>query len=231
MPLTGKILTILLLTFFLIYPGLSQPRENVLIILDCSMSMDEEIAGQIKLDIAKNVIRRVLSEIPPDVKVGLRVYGHKRDRVRGLVGLDKCEVSELLVPIGQGNAGRIIQEVSRLKPVGMTPICYSLEQAQNFDFTNLPGKKRIILVSDGMETCYGNPCSLAVELVRKNRDISIDVIGFDVSSDRSVLNNLRCVALVTRGNFYVADSPEEFLQGMKESFSVSTDVQGAILNK
>ncbi len=209
----------------------SQPTENVLIILDCSMSMDEKIRGQKKIDIAKNVIKRVLSEIPPDVNVGLRVYGHKRDAVKGFLGIDKCEVSELLVPVSPGNRALIYRELTRLRPVGWTPICYSLTEASDYDFINLTGKKRIILVSDGMETCSGNPCELAVELVRENSDIAIDVIGFDLSADPSVISNLRCVALATRGKFYNVGNPEEFLRSMQQIFSISRDVQGRILGE
>jgi len=227
-----KKLTLLLVSFiFCISMAFSEQRENVLIILDCSLSMEDEINGQRKIDIAKNTISTVLSEIPPTVNVGLRVYGHKRDKLKGFLGIDKCEISDLLVPVGQNNRQVISQELSKLEPVGWTPICYSLEQASTYDFSNMPGKKRIILVSDGMETCSGSPCELAVDLVRKNSDISIDVIGFDVSSEPSVISNLRCVALATRGKFYTADDPEQFLRSLKQSFSVSREVEGRILGK
>lgn len=227
-----KNLILTLLCLLILTPSaISQPRENVLIILDCSLSMDEEIQGQRKIDIAKNVIKQVLSELPSDVNVGLRVYGHERDIVTSFLGIDKCEVSELLVPIMPNSRQRIYQELTKLKPVGMTPICYSMEQASNFDFPNVSGKKRIILVSDGMETCSGDPCDTAVELIRRKSDIAIDVIGFDVSSDPSIISNLKCVALATRGKFYAVDSPEDFLKSMRESFSVSRDVQGRIIVK
>lgn len=175
-----KIIVLFLLTIlFCTGTAFANPvHENVLLILDCSLSMEDEINGQRKIDIAKNVIKTVLSEIPPDANIGLRVYGHKKDTLKSILGIDKCEVSELLVPIGPNNRQIIFQELLKLKPVGWTPICYSLEQASTYDFTDLPGKKRIILVSDGMETCSGSPCELAVELVRKNADVSIDVIGF-----------------------------------------------------
>ena len=224
-----NLITFLAIIVF-ICPAYSLQRENVLIILDCSLSMEEKINGQRKIDIAKNVINNVLFEIPANVNLGLRVYGHKRDALRGFFGFDKCEVSELLVPVGPNSRQRISQALSALEPVGWTPICYSLEQAVSYDFTRLPGKKRIILVSDGMETCSGNPCELAVDMVRRNADVAIDVIGFDVSADPATISNLRCVALSTRGKFYAADNPEEFLRSLQESFSVSTEVQGKLLH-
>jgi len=208
----------------------SSHRENVLIILDCSLSMEDDIDGERKIDVAKDVINRVLTEIPRNVHVGLRVYGHKSSMVKSFLGLDECEVSELLVPIG-ANRHRISRALSELKPVGMTPICYSIDQSVKYDFTGLPGKKRIILVSDGMENCNGSPCEFAVELVKRNVDVAIDVIGFDLSSNPSAMKHLRCAALVTKGKFYTADNPEEFLRSMQQSFSVSTEVQGKILSE
>lgn len=224
---------LLLLLCFIIFAGsaLAAPQENLLIILDCSLSMEEEINGQSKIDIAKNSIKTVLSETPPHVNIGLRVYGHKKDALRSIIGIDTCEVSELIVPIAVNNRQLIFEQLKKLRPVGWTPICYSLEQASINDFINLQGRKRIILVSDGMETCSGNPCKLAVELIRKNPDITIDVIGFDVSSDPSVISNLKCVALATHGKFYAADNPDQFLKSLKQSFSFSREVQSRVIGK
>ncbi len=206
-------------------------RENILIILDCSLSMEDEIDGIRKLDIAKDVITKVLGQIPGNVMVGLRVYGHKAGLVNSLFGVDECEASELLVPINPNNHHRIAAALSKLSPVGMTPICYSIDQSVRYDFTGLSGKKRIILVSDGMENCNGSPCEFAVELVKKNVDVSIDVIGFDLLSNPSAMKHLRCAALVTKGKFYTADNPEEFLRSLQQIFSVTKDVQGTILKK
>lgn len=207
----------------------SPERENVLIILDCSLSMEDEVDGRRKIDIAKEVINKVLTQISGNVMVGLRVYGHERSLIKSFMGVDECEVSELLVPIRPNNSGKISRALSELRPTGMTPICYSIEQSVKYDFTGLPGKKRIILVSDGMENCNGSPCEFAVELVKKNVDVSIDVIGFDLSSNPSAMKHLRCAALVTKGKFYTADSTAEFLKSLRESFKVRKDVQGKIL--
>jgi hypothetical protein len=209
--------------------GVENSTENILLILDCSGSMSETMGGRVKINAAKDVINKVLTQIPNDRNVGLRVYGHKNDLLKSIVGFSDCKASELLVPIGINNRSRISQALSRLNPVGMTPICYSLDQSVKFDFTGMPGKKRIILVSDGMETCNGSPCNFAVDLVKRNPDVTIDVIGLDLASNPSAQKHLKCAALVTHGKFYTADSPDEFLKSLQRSFGVSKDVQGVIL--
>lgn len=201
-------------------------HESVLIILDSSYSMEDEINGERKVDMAKRVINQVLSKLSPGVWVGLRVYGHKT----GFLGFNACRASELKVAIGPNNQSLISNELNKIKPVGMTPITYSIEQAIDNDFINLSGKKRIILVSDGMETCDGSPCDYALDLVRKKIDFKIDVVGLDLS-DTDAVNQLKCTALSTKGKFYAASNAQELSDSLSKSLNTRTEVQGKILNK
>src|SRR5271156_1445044 len=82
--------------------------QNVLIILDASDSMNERLDGKPKIQLAKEVVINTLHTLPPNVNVGLRVYGHKLGTggfvTHGPFGGvfyegDACRQSELLVPI------------------------------------------------------------------------------------------------------------------------------------
>lgn len=208
-------------------PQKVKKSENVLIILDCSYSMEDDINGMRKIDIARGVINEVLKHVSGDVNVGLRVYGH----TKSLFGLSDCKATELLVPIAPNTQNAVFACMKKLNPVGWTPICYSLEQAIQKDFTQPFGKKRIILVSDGMETCGGSPCDFAVNLMKTRKDISIDVIGFDLASEPEAISQLKCVALATHGKFYTADNSYEFTESLKNSLRVKKEVQGEIFLK
>lgn len=59
-------------------------RENVLVILDCSYSMDDEVRGKRKIDIARNVINDVLGELPKNMNMGFRVYGQEDGGLFGM---------------------------------------------------------------------------------------------------------------------------------------------------
>jgi Ca-activated chloride channel family protein len=202
-------------------------NQNILIILDCSYSMDDKIDGQRKIDIAKTVINNVLEELPKNINVGLRVYGHQD----GFLFFDGCKATELLVPVASGTQNIITEKMKKLDAVGWTPICYSFEQAINNDFSGMDGKKRIILVSDGMETCGGDPCQFAVDLMKKRTDITIDVIGFNIESDPEAVSQLKCVALATYGKFYTANNASQFTDSLKRSLNVQEKVQGKIFVK
>lgn len=202
-------------------------RENILIILDCSYSMDDEIHGERKIQIARNVINDVLTEIPKNINMGLRVYGHKC----GFFSFDGCKATDLLVPIGFKTQNIISAKLKNLDAVGWTPICYSLDQAIKNDFKNGIEKKRIILVSDGMETCGGDPCQFAIDLMKKRTDITIDVIGFDISSEPEAISQLKCTALATHGKFFTANNAAEFTENLKKTLNVTKEVQGEIFSK
>ena len=203
-------------------------RENVLVILDCSYSMDDKVRGNRKIDIARDVINDVLGQLPKNINMGFRVYGQADG---GLFGLDGCKATELLVPIGNKTQNAISAQLKNLDAVGWTPICYSLDQAINNDFTRIRGRKRIILVSDGMDTCGGNPCDFAIDLMKRRTDVTIDVIGFDISSEPEAISQLKCTALATHGKFYTANNAAEFTKSLKNSLNVQKEVEGKIFTK
>ncbi|MFA6989022.1 MAG: VWA domain-containing protein [Candidatus Gastranaerophilaceae bacterium] len=201
--------------------------DKTLIIMDSSGSMSEKINGKSKILIAKMTLDNVLSQIAPDINLGLRVYGHKF----GLLGFDACRASELVVPIGPNNIQKIKKEAYKLEPTGASPIIYSIQQALDIDFPMAgAGNKRIILISDGMETCGGSPCEYAVDLVRRGIDLKIDVVGFDLN-DKEAISQLKCVALSTKGKFYSANDESELKNSLTDSLNVSKEVQGKVYIK
>lgn len=205
-------------------PAISEGPQNVLIILDSSYSMEEKIAGERKIDVAKRVVRNTLKQISPDIRVGLRVYGHKI----GMMGIYPCRKTELLVPIAFNTTNEIIRRLGGIQPTGQTPIAYTLITAANNDFVGINGPKRIVLVSDGMETCDGDPCKTAVDMVRQGVDLKIDVVGFDLK-DPAAINQLKCIALSTEGKFYTADTEAALAKGLRNSFQFKKNVEGMII--
>ncbi len=197
--------------------------EHVLIILDASYSMSEPLQGkETKMAVAKRTILQVLQNVPPHVNVGLRVYGNSAN------SLTACRATDLLVPIGPNNRNLVSSKLIGVKPTGATPISHTLIKSVREDFANLPGKKSIILVSDGIETCGANPCDVAVNMVRNGVDIKMNVVGFGIH-DMAANRQLKCIALSTFGKFYNANTAAELANSLNNSLSVQTEVQGQIL--
>jgi Mg-chelatase subunit ChlD len=203
---------------------------NILFLLDCSLSMKEKMKDHTqKIEAAKQVLQKALARIPGDVNTGLRVFGQGNSRSMFGIFMNDCEQTALLVPLGQGNRRAIIDQVRYIRAFGMTPLTYALEQSAKSDFANTSGKKVIILISDGADTCGGDPCRLIRMLPAYGIRIKIDVVGLDLKHDRVARQQLNCITESSGGKYYDANSSEQFIGGVTES--VNTAISGRVLPK
>ena len=185
--------------------------DKLLFVVDFSNSMGEYLEHKTKVNQVKEMMRKILPQISPDTKIGVRVYGHNCN----LLAFNACRSSELLVPLNTNNSLQINNAISKLRPRGMTPITYSLKQGVNKDLKDQEGIKHIILLTDGGENCDESPCDYAIELMKNRRDIKIDVIAFNVH-DSNDLDQLKCVADVTSAKFIEANTNAELIRSMEE---------------
>lgn len=202
----------------------TQEDERILFIMDFSNSMTEPLEGSRKLDLMLKTMEEILPKINPATRVGLRVYGHKM----GFTPMEACRASTLVTPINMNNSDNIAQALNKTKPKGMTPITYSLKQAIKYDFMGFSGKKHIILLTDGGENCDESPCKFVMDLIRIRRDVSIDVIAFNIK-DQDDLEQLQCTALVTSGKFYNAQTAAELVNSFTNSISGVKNVEAKIV--
>jgi hypothetical protein len=132
-------------------------------ILDASGSMLEQMDGQRKIDIAKEVLAAKAGQLPSTTNVGLRAYGH---RIPYTDTEASCRDIELLVPLRGGSRDNIIERLPDLEAQGMTPLSEAVKQSvEDFDHADPSRQNSVILISDGEETCGGDPCAMADELV------------------------------------------------------------------
>ena len=161
--------------------------DKLLFVVDFSNSMGEYLEHKTKVNQVKSMMTKVLPQISPETKVGIRVYGHTCN----VIAYNACRSSELLVPLKENNADRISTAISKLRPRGMTPITYSLKQAVKKDFAGMDGVKHIILLTDGGENCDESPCDYSIELVKTRKDIK---------NRKATINDNEYVSEVARKN-------------------------------
>ena len=164
-----------------------QPTENVLFILDTSTSMDESFEDATKLDVAKRILLELVDTIPNGMKVGFRSFGG-------------CGRSKLLVPVGPLNRAEMKTQIQDLQSGGATPLAYVLEKARE-DLDEVSGSKVLVLVSDGMETCQGDPIAAARTLVASGYDLRVQVVGYDVAQYQAAREQLKKIAEVSGGMY------------------------------
>ncbi len=200
----------------------------VLLVLDVSGSMSEaDPSGVTKMQAAQAALIQSLDSLPANAQVGLRVYGAGND---GFGASGACEDTELVHPVTTLDKPGLTQAINSFSPRGDTPIAYSLTQAMAD--VGSSGKRHIILVSDGEETCDPDPCRTVGELTANN-DVQIDTIGFGVQD--LAREQLSCIAEAGGGTYYDAADAQALAASLESlgartarPFTISgTPVRGA----
>jgi Ca-activated chloride channel homolog len=159
-------------------------KTRILFVLDGSGSMNATWSGdKSRMDVAKEILSRLVDSlrVNPNLELALRVYGHRFTRQA-----NNCEDSKLEVPFGIKNHNLIITKIKEINAKGTTPITYSVLQAAK-DFPANPGYRNIlILITDGVESCGGDPCSVSVELQRKGVFLRPYIIGLGVQGGKAL---------------------------------------------
>lgn len=173
-------------------------------VVDSSGSMRAPLQGRAKLDIAKEVLCDVALKLPPEVRAGLAAYGHRNPR--------DCQDVEILIPPGSDDRLKLTECVNALAPVGMTPITLALTktaeslQARNCETT-------IILLTDGLETCGGNPLELVRKLKQANLRFVLHVVGYDINDNEK--QTLLDLAKAGAGRYFSATDTASLLAALE----------------
>jgi Ca-activated chloride channel family protein len=191
-------------------------RKNILIILDASGSMSASTpSGKSRMDVAKEAIASYLDILPPDASVGLVAYSAK-----GFRG-DSCSQIQVVSDIQKLNKTRLTTAVNALKESGLTPMAASVKFTAKI-FEKYPeDDNHIILISDGEESCSGNPIQEVYDIRSGKGRPRVDVIGLCVSGNTA--KQLKCMAEVAAGRYHSAENAEDLKKAMEESFTSSRD--------
>ena len=188
-------------------PAQPADRNSLVFILDASGSMAAKSGGTTKMEAAKQVMIQLVGDLPPGVRAGLMAYGHRRK--------NDCGDVELLVPVEPLSKDRFTQTIKALQPLGQTPISDSIRQAADV-LKGIPGRKAVILVSDGEETCKQDPCRVAADLKKADIDLKVHVVGFGLDTP-AAKKQLQCVASATGGTYAEAGNAAELKSKISEA--------------
>ena len=198
-------------------PVISLNDRAVEVVVDASRSMWGQINGEAKMTIAKEILQDVSYWFPEDLDLALRAYGSTSPSAN-----NNCADSALLVPFADYNREPIRGAIGGLRPLGQTPIAYALNQAAR-DFGSLQSDRAVVLVTDGIESCGGDPVQAARDL--SVQGITVHVIGFGLgnAADEDAAS-LRAVANASSGRYVVAGSAEELKAALAETVATSFSV-------
>lgn len=174
----------------------AQEGRSIALILDASGSMNAKLAGGgTRIEAAKAAVGSFVEKLDANTRIALRVYGHQSPRKE-----HNCKDTELVVVFAPAAASRdaILAKTGAVQAQGYTPISYVLQLAAT-DIAGEPDQRTIVLVSDGKETCEGDPCAVAKALAEADTKLVVHTIGFNV--DVAARYQLQCIAKVARGTY------------------------------
>lgn len=176
-------------------------EPEVVIVVDGSGSMNDPFAGgSSRIDQSRRSIRSVVDGLPPGIDVGLVDFQ----------GCDKVRRDRFYA---DNERDQLLAEVDRLKPWGGTALARSIERAGNIVSGDV--ESVIVVVSDGEETCNGDPCAAARALKAAKPKAVINVI--DISGDGKGRQVIQCVAQATGGQVLKPQSPMDFARTLQKA--------------
>jgi Ca-activated chloride channel homolog len=202
-------------------PLYQPPETRILFIFDASQSMLGVWESDRKINIALKTMYHIIDSLEhvPNLELALRVYGHQSP-----VPPQDCSDSRLEVPFGKNNASKIRQELSFIRPKGTTPIANSLQMGGGDFPADCPDCRNIIiLITDGIEACDGDPCAVSQELQRKGIVLKPFVIGIGI--DEGFRQTFDCI-----GHYYNAANEEKFSEIMELVISQALNATTAQVN-
>ena len=209
---TAVLLVLFAVQTSLVFADKAQPNREVLLIVDSSGSMKEKTTDGIeKMTAAKQALQKVLPELDGE-HVGLLLFGH---RVAGnRAGC--CEDIELVIPIEPLSSSKFTSIVNQIQPLGNTPLAQSLWVAKDVLAKRKKDvQKTIIVLTDGNETCNGDPQAAAAAIARLGINVKVHVVGFAVNALQE--QQLKSIAASGNGKYTSAKDAAALVEKLPES--------------
>jgi Ca-activated chloride channel family protein len=167
------------------------------ILLDASGSMNQKINGKRKIDIAKEAVKNFASGLPKNAEISLRIYGNKGNSIAGNKAQSCNSTAEMYASKGYNE--KVFQTALNKVPAsGWTPIAKAIQSVKQ-DTNSETTESFVYVVSDGEETCGGDPAKEATQLNKSSFQTIVNVIGFDVNDKRQ--QQLKEVASAGKGSY------------------------------
>jgi len=191
-------------------PAAGNPTSEItdlMLIVDYSGSMNAKMKdGAAKVASAKKCMGDLVAKLPTDLNVGLIIYGTNKKR--------GCEDIDVVQPLGPLDKASIKAEIDKYNATGMTPIAASLELAGK-ELAKSKGGPAIVLVTDGAETCHGDPVAVAAKLAAEfGVKFGINVIGFGIEPQEK--KQLADIADKGHGKLLTVENAGELADALKK---------------
>lgn len=187
----------------------SSADSNVMFILDASNSMWGQIDGRAKIDIAKDVLTDMVSNLPQGSNAGLIAYGHQHDHKQ-----KNCRDMALLTGYQPTGSGIFSRQLDAIAPRGQTPIAATLERSADWVTSGGVQNPTVVLITDGIESCDGDPCAAATSLASAGIGTTIHVVGYDLKERQRAA--VKCISDNGNGKYFDARNADGLKSALEE---------------
>jgi hypothetical protein len=183
--------------------------DAIELILDASGSMLQKLDGQRRIDIAREALTGLIErDIAPATPVALRVFGHRQP--------DACDTAllEPLAPLDRAILAGKVRAIEA-KNLAKTPIAASLAAVAE-DLAGVEGRATVILVTDGEETCDGDPAAEIEKLQKLGFEVSLNIVGFAVD-EYALEQDFRRWAALGGGTYFSAGDADSLRRSVSQA--------------
>jgi hypothetical protein len=145
------------------------------LVLDTSGSMRAELGDSTRIAVAKRSLRQLVeSSLPEGLPVALRTFK---------AGRRSCDTT-LAVELGPLDRAAMAERIRRLKidKGTRTPLAAAIAAVAD-DIGDVPGPRIVVVVTDGAETCKGDPEAAVRSLVDAGFDTTVNIVGFALDDE------------------------------------------------
>lgn len=194
-------------------------RGNVAILLDLSGSMNAELNGESRRDVAVSSLTDTVGELDGNASVALYAFGNNFDNSPSSKA-QSCEDINQLVDYGKNNSGAIKEVLSSLEAKGWTPLAKSISTIGSDLALFGDSEHHLIILSDGEESCNGDPVAAVEELKANGVNVIVNTIGLDV--DASTRSQLEAIATAGGGQYFDAADAGALSSGLVAAVEKTT---------
>jgi len=199
-------------------PGLGLgPRDAVQVILDASGSMLQRQDGERRIEIARRTLSDLVSDtIPPGTGFALRVFGNRE--------ADACR-TDLELPLAPHDPARARAVLAGINAVNLakTPIARSIALSAQ-DLAGVEGARVLIVITDGEETCEGDPGAAIAALRAQGTDVRVNIVGYAID-DAGLARTFESWAAAGGGGYFDAADAGELGAALRRAAAAPFEIR------
>jgi hypothetical protein len=201
--------------------GAASAVGAVELILDASGSMLQRMEGRRRIDIAHEALGDLVTNtLPVGTPFAFRAFGLKEDA---------C-LSELVISLGPLDREAAAEAIASVPAINLakTAIADSLRAAAS-DLADTNPPRVIVLVTDGEETCEGDPEAAIAQLRASGLDARVNIVGFAID-DAALAETFAAWAEVGGGAYFDANGAEALKRSIAEALQPRFEITRTYLD-